>query len=188
MTGTPEYYNHHNHQQRKERKKKPLYREILESIVIAVILALIIRTFAFEPFYIPSGSMEPTLQINDEILVNKFGHHIWEFQRGDILVFKYPENPEIDYVKRLIGLPGEKVELKDSKLYINDQEVAEDYLPEGLKFDDYGPVEVPEGHYLMLGDNRNNSEDSRYWGCLPEDNVIGKAMFIFWPLDRIRAF
>lgn len=185
MTGTPEYYDH---QQKKERKKKSLYREILESIVIAVILALLIRTFAFEPFYIPSGSMEPTLQINDEILVNKFGHHFWDFQRGDIIVFKYPENPDIDYVKRLIGLPGEKVELKDSKLYINDQEVAEDYLPKGLRFDDFGPVEVPEGHYLMLGDNRNNSEDSRYWGFLPEDNVIGKAMFIFWPFDRIRAF
>lgn len=185
MTDTPEYYNH---QQKKERKKKPLYREILESIIIAVILALIIRTFAFEPFYIPSGSMEPTLQINDEILVNKFGYHIWELQRGDIVVFKYPEDPSIDYVKRLVGLPGEKVELKDSKLYVNNQEVAENYLPEGLKFNDFGPIEVPKGQFLMLGDNRNNSEDSRYWGCLPEENIVGKAMFIFWPFDHIKFF
>ncbi len=179
MTDTPEYYH------QKSAKKKSLYREIIESIIIAVLLALIIRAFIFQPFYIPSGSMEPTLQINDEILVNKFSHRFWELQRGDIVVFKYPKDPTKDYVKRLIGLPGEKVELRDSKLFINDAEVPEGYLPAGLEFEDFGPEVIPEDGYLMLGDNRNNSEDGRYWGYLPKENIIGKAMFIFWPFNRM---
>ncbi|NTW04724.1 MAG: signal peptidase I [Peptococcaceae bacterium] len=172
--------------EKKEEKKTSIYRDILESIVIAVLLALIVRAFLFQPFYIPSGSMEPTLQINDEILVNKFGYRVWDLERGDIVVFKYPGDPSKDYVKRLIGLPGEKFELKNNKLYIDGQEISESYLPKDMRFNDFGPETVPEKAYLMLGDNRNNSEDSRYWGFLPQENVIGKAMFIFWPLDHMK--
>jgi len=168
------------------RKKKSLFREMTESIIIAVLLALVIRLFILEPFYIPSGSMEPTLQEGDRIIVSKLNYYFQEPERGDIVVFKYPLDQERNFVKRLIGKENEIVALKGSRLYINGEPVPEDYLPAGLRFGDYGPEEVPENSYLMLGDNRNNSEDSRVWGFLPRDLIIGKAVLIYWPLDRIR--
>ena len=167
-------------------KDKSPALEVLESIVIAVLLAALIRLFILAPFYIPSGSMIPTLLEGDRIIVSKITYRLTSPQRGDIVVFKYPRDPSRDYVKRLIGLGGETVALKNSRLYINGKLMPENYLPPGLHFSDYGPVRVPEGHYLMLGDNRNVSEDSRFWGPLPEKNVIGKALLIYWPLDRIR--
>jgi len=160
-------------------------KEILESVVIAIILALIIRAFLFQFFWIPSRSMEPTLLINDRIVVTRFSYWFHEPQRGDVVVFKYPLETKKDYVKRLIGLPGEKIQIKNSQLYINDMLIEEPYLPEGLKFADFGPVEVPEGEYFMLGDNRNNSSDSRVWGFVKEDLLIGKAQVIYWPLSRM---
>lgn len=169
-----------------QAKDKSTTVEIIESIVIAVLLAALIRMFILAPFFIPSGSMIPTLFEGDRIIVSKITYRIWTPQRGDIVVFKYPRDPSRDYVKRLIGLGGETVALKNSHLYINGKLMPEEYLPPGLHFSDYGPVRVPEGHYLMLGDNRNVSEDSRYWGPLPEKNVIGKALMIYWPLNRIR--
>lgn len=169
-----------------EAKQKSTTVEIIESIVIAVLLAALIRIFILAPFYIPSGSMIPTLLEGDRIIVSKITYRIKEPQRGDIVVFKYPRDTSRDYVKRLIGLGGETVALKNSRLYINGQLMPEKYLPAGLRFNDYGPVRVPEGHYLMLGDNRNVSEDSRYWGPLPEKYIIGKALLIYWPLNRIR--
>ncbi|OPX86708.1 MAG: Signal peptidase I T [Pelotomaculum sp. PtaB.Bin104] len=173
-----------SHQEGSSEIKKPFYREIIESVVIAVILAVIIRLFILEPFYIPSGSMEPTLQENDRIIVSKLNYRFQEPKRGDIIVFKYPLDPKRNFVKRLIAVGGETVSIKNSKLYINNQLVAEDYLPQGLRFKDFGPVEVPAGSYFMLGDNRNNSEDSRFWGFLPENLIVGKAVVIYWPLDR----
>jgi len=167
-------------------KDKSAAVEIIESIVIAVLLAALIRMFILAPFYIPSGSMIPTLLEGDRIIVSKITYRFRAPQRGDIVVFKYPRDPSRDYVKRLIGLGGETVALKNNHLYINGELVPENYLPSGLRFSDYGPVRVPEGHYLMLGDNRNVSEDSRYWGPLPEKYVIGKALMIYWPLNRIR--
>ncbi|MEW6276759.1 MAG: signal peptidase I [Bacillota bacterium] len=167
-------------------KSKSTAVEVIESIVIAVLLAALIRMFVLAPFYIPSGSMIPTLLEGDRIIVSKITYRLWEPKRGDIVVFKYPRDPSRDYVKRLIGLGGETVALKNNHLYINGQEVSEKYLPPGLRFGDYGPVRVPEGHYLMLGDNRNVSEDSRYWGPLPEKYIIGKALMIYWPPHRIR--
>lgn len=169
----------------KGHSKKSTIREIVESLLIALILALLIRTFIFQPFWIPTGSMDPTLKVQDHIIVNKFGYHFWEPQQGDIVVFKYPLDPERDFVKRLIGKSGEKVEIRNSKVYINGQVMPENYLPQGLRFQDFGPVIVPENSYLMLGDNRNNSEDSRVWGPLPKDLVIGKAVLVYWPIDRI---
>ncbi|MDK2822149.1 MAG: signal peptidase [Clostridia bacterium] len=161
------------------------FKELLESVIIAIILALIIRTFLFQFFWIPSRSMEPTLLINDRIIVTRFSYWFNEPQRGDVVVFKYPLDPKKDYVKRLIGLPGEKIQIINSKLYINDILVEESYLPEGLKFGDFGPIQVPEGNYFMMGDNRNNSSDSRVWGFVEEDLLIGKAQFIYWPLGRM---
>ncbi|MFZ5596295.1 MAG: signal peptidase I [Bacillota bacterium] len=168
-----------------DHKKKSILREVMESLIIAVILALLIRTYIFQPFFIPSGSMEPNLRIDDHIIVNKIDYRIWAPQRGDIVVFKYPKDTSRDFVKRLIGLPGEKVEIKNSKVFINGNELKEDYLPRGLKYDNYGPVTVAPDSYLMLGDNRDNSEDSRVWGLLPKNLIIGKAVMIYWPLNRL---
>jgi signal peptidase I len=167
--------------------KRSFFGEIIESLAIAVLLAVVIRLFILEPFYIPSGSMEPNLQENDRIIVSKLNYHFQEPERGDIVVFKYPRDPKRNFVKRLIASGGEKVTLKDSRLYINGEAVPENYLPRGLRFSDFGPVEVPEGHYLMLGDNRNNSDDSRVWGFLSRELIIGKAVVIYWPPGRMGA-
>lgn len=163
-----------------------LFREIIESVLIAVVLALIIRFFLFQPFFIPSGSMEPTLTIGDRIIVNKIIYRFSEPKRGDIVVFKYPVNPKRDFIKRLIGLPGETVEIKNSNVYINGKIIKQPWLPANLEYPDFGPVKIPQGNYFMMGDNRNNSEDSRYWGNLPQKNIIGKAMFIYWPFNRVK--
>lgn len=161
------------------------FKEILESVVIAIILALIIRTFLFQFFWIPSRSMEPTLLIDDRIVVTRFSYWFSEPERGDVVVFKYPLEPKKDYVKRLIGLPGEKVQVINSKLYINDRLIEEPYLPQGLDFGDFGPIDVPPNKFFMMGDNRNNSSDSRVWGFVEKDLLIGKAQVIYWPLSRI---
>ncbi len=166
--------------------KKYLFGEIIESVAIAVILAVIIRVFLFQPFFIPSGSMEPTLTEGDRIIVSKIHYRLGIPQRGDIVVFKYPVNPDKDFIKRVIGLSGETLEIRDSKLYINGEFVEQPFLPPGLNYGSYGPVNIPQGHYFVMGDNRNNSEDSRFWGMLPEENIIGKTMLIYWPIDRVR--
>jgi signal peptidase I len=187
--------------------RKSTAREYFESICVAVILALFVRTFVVQAFKIPTGSMENNLLIGDHLLVNKFVFAptrtaleqkllpIDPIRRGDILVFKYPEDPERDFIKRTIGLPGETVELRNKKVYINGKPLDEPYVhflfpadeESGISdsggFDvrrNYGPVTVPAGHYFMMGDNRDNSQDSRYWGFMPRDYVKGKALFVYF--------
>ena len=187
--------------------KKSTAREYFESICIAVILALFVRTFVVQAFKIPTGSMENNLLIGDHLLVNKFVFAptmtrlermllpIDPVRRGDILVFKYPQDPERDFIKRVIGLPGETLEVRNKKVYINGKPLEEKYVhfifppeeraPGDVSFDvsdkrDYGPVTVPERHYFMMGDNRDNSEDSRYWGVMPADYIKGKALFVYF--------
>jgi signal peptidase I len=187
--------------------KKSTVREYFESIAVAVILALFIRTFVVQAFKIPTGSMENNLLIGDHLLVNKFivGPAptavertllpVGTIERGDIVVFKYPEDPERDFIKRVIGLPGETLELREKKVFINDKPLDEPYVhfleaPGGaLGFHEvtssdvrerYGPVTVPANHYFVMGDNRDNSQDSRYWGFLPRDYIKGKALIIYW--------
>ncbi|MEG6521614.1 signal peptidase I [Desulfotomaculum sp. 1211_IL3151] len=172
-------------EQNATKPQKSALREMFESIVIAVLLAAVIRLFILEPFYIPSGSMEPNLMIGDRIIVSKVTYHLKEPQRGDIIVFKFPLDPSRNFVKRLIAKEGETIEIKNSVLYINNQPVPENYLPKGLGFQDYGPEKVPEGHYFMMGDNRNNSDDSRVWGFLDKELIVGKAEVIYWPMNRI---
>ncbi|MGQ9497290.1 MAG: signal peptidase I [Desulfotomaculales bacterium] len=169
------------------RGRGAILGEVVESLVIALVLAVIIRVFVFEPFYIPSGSMEPTLLTGDRIIVSKLSYRLGVPGRGDIIVFKYPRDPSRVFVKRVIGLPGETVALRESKLYVNGRQIPEPYLPEGLRFADFGPVRVPAGHLFMLGDNRNSSDDSRVWGFLDKRLIIGKAVAIYWPPDRIRV-
>ncbi len=187
--------------------KKSTIREYFESIVIAVILALFIRTFIVQAFKIPTGSMEETLLIGDHLLVNKFLLApsatpaerrllpIRDVHRGDIVVFKHPEEPDRDLIKRVIGLPGETVEVREKKVSINGTPLVEPYthfltppiapseLHEITSVDvreRYGPVTVPPNQYFVMGDNRDNSQDSRYWGFLPRDNIKGKALVIYW--------
>jgi signal peptidase I len=184
--------------------RKSTVREYFESIVVAVILALFIRTFVVQAFKIPTGSMEPNLLVGDHLLVNKFVfapaatglertllpmRHI---RRGDVVVFKYPEEPDRDFIKRVIGLPGETIEVRDRRVLVNGTAIEEPYAHylfpalsggESVGFDArqrYGPVTVPEGHYFMMGDNRDNSQDSRYWGFLPQHYVKGRALMIYW--------
>ena len=185
--------------------KKSTAREYFESIVIAVILALFVRTWAVQAFKIPTGSMENNLLIGDHLLVNKFvfgpanGERVLlpmrDIRRQDIVVFKYPDEPERDFIKRVIGLPGETVELRNKKVFINGQPLDEPYVhflepashsQEITSFDvreRYGPVRVPEGQYFVMGDNRDNSQDSRYWGFLPRSYIKGRALMIYWSFD-----
>ena len=193
--------------------KKSTLREYFESIVIAVILALFIRTFVVQAFKIPTGSMENNLLIGDHLLVNKFVFGPTEtglertllpvgtITRRDVLVFKYPEEPDRDFIKRVIGLPGETVEVRNKKVYINGTALDEPYVhflqapSADSEFhevtssdvrENYGAVTVPPNHYFMMGDNRDNSQDSRYWGFLPRENIKGKALVIYWSYEADR--
>jgi signal peptidase I len=178
----------------REPTRGELWRENIESLVWAVALALLIRTFVMAPFKIPSGSMRTTLIEGDRILVNKYIYRFKEPERGDIIVFKYPVDGKRPFIKRLIGKGGEKVEIRDSRIFINGQETAEPPILGEISYynqGDYGKqnqvIEVPEGQYFVLGDNSASSHDSRFWGFVPRKNVIGKALCIFWPPTRLRG-
>ena len=174
---------------------KSIIREYFESIVITAVIALFAVTFVIQAFKIPTGSMEKNLLIGDHLLVNKFVYGLhsgfiakWllpykEPQRGDVIVFKFPGKPETAYVKRLIGMPGDKVELINRVLYINDEPLQEDYtqyIDARSINEHFEPVVVPPGHYFAMGDNRDNSADSRIWGFVPRDYLYGKALIIYW--------
>jgi signal peptidase I len=160
------------------------WREILESVVLAVVLAAVIRIFLFEPFYIPSPSMQPTLYANDRIIVNKLVYRLYTPTRGDVMVFRFPLDTSRDFIKRLVAFGGETVEVRQSHVYINGKVLHEPYLLHEL-VPNFGPYKVPTGSYFMMGDNRNNSEDSRVWGPLARKFLIGKAIVIYWPPGRI---
>lgn len=170
--------------------EKSLFREVVETIGLAVILAIILRTFVIQAFFIPSGSMENTLLPGDMILVNKFIYYFTDYKHGDIIVFKYPKEPEKDYIKRVIGLPGDTVEIKNGDIYINDKLTEEKYTKQKAADDiilhasagadvPLSKIKVPEGKLFVMGDNRNNSQDSRFWGYLPKENIRGKALLIY---------
>ena len=186
--------------------RKSMAREYLEAIVIAVILALFVRTWMVQAFTIPTGSMEHNLLVGDYLLVNKFvfGPALsdaeqsvlpkTEVARGDIVVFKFPLDPKRDFIKRIIGLPGETLEVRDKQVHINGVALDEPYLAEHARRlgpgeeavngrDNHGPVTIPDGHYFAMGDNRDDSEDSRFWGPLPVDHIKGKAVVIYWSYD-----
>jgi signal peptidase I len=159
--------------------------ETLDACLFAALLSLVIITFVVQAFYIPSGSMEPTLMIDDRILVAKFLYRFEPVHRGDVIVFRYPLNPQRDFVKRVIGLPGDRVQLKDGVVYVSGRRISENGYTIRPDFGNYGPISVPAREFFVLGDNRNNSEDSRFFGYVPRGNIVGKAVFIYWPLQRI---
>ena len=163
------------------------YGETIRIFTIALAIALFLRFFVVEPRFIPSGSMEPTLQVGDRILVDKISQQWQSYQRGDILIFYPPASPAIGdttkaYIKRLIGVEGDKIMVQNGKVYRNGVPLEETYIAEAPRYN-MRSVTVPKGFYWMMGDNRNHSNDSHVWGFLPQQNVIGKAVFRFFPLD-----
>ncbi len=191
-----------------ETEKKSTIREYYEALLIAVIFVNFARIFAFQAFKIPTGSMEDNLKVGDHIIVNKFIYGpgtslgpllpLRDIQRGDIIVFRYPLQPDTDFVKRVIGLPGDTVEVRDKIVSINGRAMPEQYvihvdptiypprpqLPEPYRSrDQYGPYTVPEGQYFAMGDNRDRSSDSRYWGTVPRSMIKGRAFMVYWSFE-----
>jgi signal peptidase I len=197
--------------------QKSALQEYAEAFGIAVILAVVLRAFFVQAYKIPSGSMEPTLLVGDHIIVNKliygfrmpdsflgitpfqgeipYGKYLFQIEpvhRGDVVVFVFPPDPTKDFIKRVIGVPGDTVQVKAGRLYLDGQEVAdphahfeippEDRVPSSER-DYFGPLKVPAGHYFMMGDNRDRSYDSRFWGLVERNDVEGRAMFIYWSWD-----
>jgi len=186
-------------------KKKSSLRENIEAIAVAVILALFIRTFIVQAFKIPSGSMKPTLQIGDHILVNKFIYgvkipfvrktviSVKDPKNGDIIVFKFPEDPDKDFIKRVVGVAGDVIEGREKKVFVNGVLQKHEYavntdrsiIPGVIQpRDSFGPVTVPEGALFVMGDNRDHSYDSRFWGMVDLKAVKGKAFIIYWSWDK----
>ena len=204
-----------NKPENKENKFKAFLKETVDTVVFVVVMVILIRFFIFEIRWIPSGSMKPTLIEKDRIFVERVSRFFTEPKRGDIMVF-YPPFEELDnsivavfqrltgffckdiaYIKRVVGLPGDKIEITHDKsgkysVIVNGKPLEEEYIMSDY---DYvrcsknmycGPFEVPEGQYFMMGDNRGNSQDSRFWGFLPKDRFIGRAIFLFWPVTRVK--
>jgi signal peptidase I len=189
------------------KSKRRIAREYAEAIITALVLALVIRAYVVQAFKIPTGSMVDTLLVGDHILVNKFLFGvplpfvsgkvaaIRQPRRGDIVVFKYPEDPSRDFIKRVIGTGGDTVEGIDKQVYVNGVAIEEPYadyrdertIPRGGEpRDNFGPIRVPEDKYFMMGDNRDYSYDSRFWGFVDADAVRGKALIIYWSWDSAR--
>ena len=161
-------------------------KEWIQAIVTAVVLALLIRTFLFEIILVDGSSMLPTLHDADRIFVNKIGYIIGGPHHGDVVIFKTPEDPHTNYVKRIIGLPGDRVRIQGGVVYVNNKALTEPYILEP-PYDDYEEVTVPKGTFFALGDNRNGSKDSRdlHVGFVPVGNLLGKAVLRLWPLDNM---
>jgi signal peptidase I len=188
-------------------RRKSLVREYVEAIAIAILLALVIRTFVVQAFTIPSGSMMDTLLVGDYILVNKFLYgpelpftdvHLPGLrgpQRGDIIVFKYPQDEKRDFIKRIVGIPGDTIQVRGAQVFLNGKPLDEPYVKAGPARPHLGgppycgyafgcePTVVPPGSYFVMGDNRDNSQDSRYWGFVKRDKIKGKAFLIYWSWD-----
>lgn len=173
------------------KKKNSLGRELMEDVImvlVVLVVVFLIKNFVLINAVIPSGSMENTIMTGDRVFGNRLAYRFGDPERGDIAIFRYPDDESELYIKRVMGLPGDTIEIKDGLLYLNNSEepLAEPYLkeiPEG----DFGPYQVPEGCYFMLGDNRNKSNDSRMWEntYVTRENVLAKAVFRYYPFDKI---
>ncbi len=198
----------------KAKKKKSSIRETIEAIVTAFLIAIVIRTFVIQAFKIPSGSMIPTLLVGDHILVNKFllgtpvdipftNVNLFHMpglrnpKRGDVVVFKYPEDPKRDFIKRVIGIGGDAVMEKDKNIYVNGRRLVEPYVQhvdneikpgQFDRRDNFGPIVVPKGSVFVMGDNRDQSYDSRYWGFVDDSEIKGKAIIIYWSWDSDKSW
>lgn len=155
------------------------------TLIGIVCVGIVLRLFVFKPYLIPSASMEPGIAPGDRIIVNQLSYRLGAPSRGDVVVFAYPRDPNRTFVKRVLALEGETVELKDNQVFINSQLVNEPYLKPG-DYPPFGPETIPKDNVFVLGDNRRQSEDSREWGLLPRNYLIGKATMIYYPLSRIK--
>lgn len=180
--------------------QKGIVRDYVETILVCVIFVIFSRAFAFQQSKIPSGSMEDTLLVGDYIMVNRFLYaptsFDWEerilpirdLRRGDVVVFKYPETPEIDYIKRIVGVPGDTIEVREGYLYVNGVKQPEPYVRDEYRIvEPYSPHVVPPDCYFAMGDHRNRSADSRVWGFVPRALVKGRALFVWWSYDESSA-
>ncbi len=190
-----------------EKEHRSFWRELPILIIVALVIAVLIKTFIIQAFWIPSGSMRETLEINDRVLVNKLSYRFGDIQRGDVVVFDDPRGvqnresvvesvarnlaesvglstPKSEFIKRVIGLPGETIEIRDGVLSVDGVPLEEDYLHPDTDMLDFGPQVVEEGHYFVMGDNRNRSQDSRSFGAIDGEAVVGEAFVVLWPLSR----
>ena len=194
-----------------EEPKRSFLSELPFLLLAALVVAVLIKTFIVQPFYIPSGSMIPTLLVDDRVMVSKISYLFGEPERGDVIVFENPYAPEIeesfpeavvrstlealgirtsvndDLIKRVIGLGGETIEIRNNQMFIDGVLLEEPYLQTGVAMADFGPRTIAEDELFMMGDNRNESSDGRVFGPIPRDDVIGKAVFRIWPIDRLGA-
>jgi signal peptidase I len=162
--------------------------EWLTIIAVALSVALLVRATVVQAFWIPTTSMTPTLKVNDRLLVDKVSFQVREIQRGEIIVFERPAKLQEDFkdlIKRVVGLPGDTVEGRDGAVFVNGKKLAEPYLPSGLATNDFPPQQVPIDNYFVMGDNRENSWDSRYWGTVERKLVVGKAIVRVWPPSQV---
>ena len=189
--------------------RKSSFRDYFETILIGLLAVTFAKTFVFQQFKIPTSSMEDSLLIGDHLAVNKFMfgpvQFDWEYslfpqrdvKRGDVIVFRYPKTPDVDFIKRAIGLPGDRIEVIDKQVYVNGEPLQEPYKVHKDAFtvyrdgpfrmrDNFGPVTVPKGHIFAMGDNRDNSEDSRFWGFVPREYIRGRAFVVWWSYPEAR--
>jgi len=190
-------------------KKRSFWRELPVLIVVAFVIALIVKSFLVQAFYIPSGSMEPSLEIGDRVLVEKVSYRFGDPGRGDVVVFEreaavgpeaddddsflqgiadafrglfgFPTGGTQDFIKRVIAVEGDRIEGRNGRVFVNNEEIDEPYLPEGTETSPFAPVEVGADELFVMGDNRGNSDDSRSFGTIPEDSVVGHAFLLVWP-------
>jgi signal peptidase I len=157
----------------------------VKDIMLAIVISFLMVVFLYQPVKVEGTSMQPELLDQERIFVNKFVYHFEGIQRGDIVVFWYPKDPSKSFIKRVVGVPGDVVQIKDGHVYINDQLFQERYVPTGYQdLDSYASIRVKEGYYYVLGDHRNASNDSRSWGLVPRKYIYGKAVFRYWPVDK----
>ena len=175
-----------------ERKRPSALRGLVEWVLIlagALLVAFVVKTFLLQAFYIPSGSMEPTLEIQDRVLVNKLSYDLHDVNRGDIIVFRSPPGEESssvkDLIKRVIALPGETVEARDGKIFIDGRQLEEPYIRDGVVTGPLEPRQIPPGQVWVMGDNRSNSKDSRFFGPIDQDLIVGRAFVRVWPLTTL---
>jgi signal peptidase I len=177
---------------RRKRRRRAVIEWVIV-LIVALLVAVGMRTFVVQTFFIPSGSMEPTLNVGDRILVDKLSYHLHAVHRGDIIVFARPPGETLepgvnDLVKRVIGLPGESISAQNGQVYINGKPLAEPWLPKGVVTDDFGPVKIPQGYYFVMGDNRGYSSDSRVFGPISGKLIVGRVVMRIWPLSHITFF
>jgi signal peptidase I len=190
-------------------ERRSFLSELPGLLLAALVVAVLIKTFIIQPFYIPSGSMIPTLMIDDRVMVSKLNYRLSDPSPGDVVVFLNPwaeeedtsvpekvvravlealgirTSPSDDLIKRVVAVGGDRLEIQDGRVYVDDVAIDEPYLPDGTFMPDYGPITIPDGHVFLMGDNRSASSDSRVFGPVPESHIVGKAVIRIWPLDRL---